>query len=138
MTDSLTMHHQKKTVIVIDDEVDLTELFSNLLEDTYKVITFNKPKDFIDYLSGYKDVPFDALITDFNMPQMTGLEMIQCCLEKGYHFPFILFSAFLEKEIINQAGKIGAFRLVEKPAKKETLEKVIQEIIVEHNGLKAA
>ncbi len=130
------MKREKKTVVIIDDEVDLTELFSSLLEDTYDVITFNRPKDFIEYLTAHKDVPFDALVSDFNMPQMTGLDMIKKCFEQGYHFPFILFSAYLEKEIIFKALQIGAFRLLEKPSTKDKLEKAIQEIIVEHDSFK--
>ena len=113
------MNVEKKTVVIIDDEVDLTELFSSLLEETYNVITFNRPKDFIEYISAHKDVPFDALVSDFNMPQMTGLDMIKRCFEQGYHFPFILFSAYLEKEIIFKALQIGAFRLLEKPSAKD-------------------
>jgi hypothetical protein len=130
------MTKAKKTVVIIDDEVDLTELFSSLLEDSYDVIAFNRPNDFIAYLSAYKDVPFDALISDFNMPQMTGLDMIKKCFEKGYHFPFILFSAYLEKEVIFKALQIGAFRLLEKPSTKEKLEKAIEEIITEHDSSK--
>lgn len=126
----------KKTVVIVDDEVDLTELFSSLLEDSYEVIAFNRPADFIAYLSAHKDVPFDALISDFNMPQMTGLDMIKRCFEQGYHFPFILFSAYLEKEVIFKALQIGAFRLLEKPSTKDKLEKAIEEIIIEHDSNK--
>lgn len=130
------MNKAKKTVVIVDDEVDLTELFCSLLEDTYEVIAFNRPNDFIAYLSVHKDAPFDALISDFNMPQMTGLDMIKKCFEKGYHFPFILFSAYLEKEIIFKALQIGAFRLLEKPSTKEKLEKAIEDIIIEHDSSK--
>jgi|JI10StandDraft_1071094.scaffolds.fasta_scaffold271783_2 FixJ family two-component response regulator len=130
------MTKTKKTVVIIDDEVDLTELFSSLLEDSYDVIAFNRPNDFIAYLSAHKDVPFDALISDFNMPQMTGLDMIKKCFEQGYHFPFILFSAYLEKEVIFKALQIGAFRLLEKPSTKEKLEKAIEDIIIEHDSSK--
>lgn len=130
------MTKAKKTVVIIDDEVDLTELFSSLLEETYEIIAFNRPNDFIAYLNAHKDVPFDALISDFNMHQMTGLDMIKKCFEKGYHFPFILFSAYLEKEVIFKALQIGAFRLLEKPSTKEKLEKAIEEIIVEHDSSK--
>tara|TARA_B110001454_G_C12723326_1_gene436710 strand:- start:75331 stop:75969 length:639 start_codon:yes stop_codon:yes gene_type:complete len=130
------MTKAKKTVVIVDDEVDLTELFSSLLEDTYDVIAFNRPNDFIAYLNAHKDVPFDALISDFNMPQMTGLDMIKKCFEKGYHFPFILFSAYLEKEVIFKALQIGAFRLLEKPSTKEKLEKAIEDIIIEHDSSK--
>ncbi|OYZ23985.1 MAG: hypothetical protein B7Y39_02900 [Bdellovibrio sp. 28-41-41] len=132
----LSVTKTKKTVIIIDDEVDLTDLFSSLLEDSYDVITFNRPNDFIAYLSAHKDVPFDALISDFNMPQMTGLDMVKKCFEKGYHFPFILFSAYLEKEVIFKALQIGAFRLLEKPSTKEKLEKAIEDIIIEHDSSK--
>lgn len=130
------MTKSKKAVVIVDDEVDLTELFGSLLEDSYDVIVFNRPNDFMAYLSAHKDVPFDALISDFNMPQMNGLEMIKKCFEKGYHFPFILFSAYLEKEVIFKALQIGAFRLLEKPSTKEKLEKAIEDIIIEHDSSK--
>jgi response regulator RpfG family c-di-GMP phosphodiesterase len=130
------MSETKKTVVIIDDEVDLTELFTNLLEETHNVIAFNKPNDFIAYLTAHKDVPFDALISDFNMPQMNGLDMIKRCFEKGYHFPFILFSAYLEKDVIFKALQIGAFRLLEKPSTKDLLERAIDEIIIEHDSFK--
>jgi len=130
------MNKPKKTVVIIDDEVELTELFCSLLEDSYDVIAFNRPNDFISYLSAHKVVPFDALISDFNMPQMNGLDMIKTCFEKGYHFPFVLFSAYLEKDVIFKALQIGAFRLLEKPSTKEKLELAIEDIIVEHDSSK--
>lgn len=133
---SLDMNQSKKTVVIVDDEVDLTELFSSLLEDSYDVISFNRPNDFIAFLTAHKDVPFDALISDFNMPQMNGLDMIKKCFEQGYHFPFILFSAYLEKEVIFKALQVGAFRLLEKPSTKEKLELAIKDIIIEHDSSK--
>lgn len=130
------MEALKKTVVIVDDEKDLTELFSLLLEDTYDVITFNSPVEFINYLNAHMEVPFDALVSDFNMPGMNGLEMITKCFQKGYHFPFILFSAYLEKDIIFKAIQAGAFRLLEKPSTKEKLEEAIEDIIVEHDSIK--
>lgn len=119
----------KKTVVIVDDEVDLTDLFSSLLEDSYNVVTFNRPKDFLEYLSMHKTIPFDALVSDFNMPQLNGLDMLKKAFELGYNFPFILFSAFLEKQVILKALQIGAFRLLEKPASKTTLEEAIKSVI---------
>ncbi|MCB0369814.1 MAG: response regulator [Bdellovibrionales bacterium] len=130
------MSTNKKTVIIVDDEKDLTELLSVLLEDHYEVISFNSPQDFINYLTAHIEVPFDALVSDFNMPGMNGLEMITKCFQKGYHFPFILFSAFLEKDIIFKAIQAGAFKLLEKPSSKEELEEAIEEIIVEFDSVK--
>lgn len=130
------MEKQKKTVVIVDDEKDLTELFALLLEDNYDVITFNTPNDFINYLCAHMEVPFDALVSDFNMPGMSGLEMITKCFQKGYHFPFILFSAYLEKDIILKAIQTGAFRLLEKPSTKEKLEEAIEDIVVEHDSIK--
>lgn len=130
------MEKNKKTVVIVDDEKDLTELFSLLLEDTYEVITFNSPAEFINYLNAHMEVPFDALVSDFNMHGMNGLEMITKCFQKNYYFPFILFSAYLEKDIIFKAIQAGAFRLLEKPSTKEKLEDAIEDIIVEHDSIK--
>ena len=60
----------QKKILVVDDETDLTMLFSLALEyNGFKVHTFNDPQE---ALSNYKPSHYDLIILDIKMPKMDG------------------------------------------------------------------
>jgi CheY-like chemotaxis protein len=56
------------------------------------------------------------LITDLNMPEMTGLELAAYLRTNGSGIPVLLFSAQVSPMVISQAARIGINKVVEKPA----------------------
>ncbi|MDQ6668110.1 MAG: response regulator [Thermoproteota archaeon] len=64
----------KKKILIIDDEVDLTFTFKIGLEDTglFTVDTLNDPRDM---LFNFKSSMYDLLLIDMRMPQMNGYEL---------------------------------------------------------------
>ena len=64
----------KKKILIIDDEVDLTFTFKVGLEDTglFTVDTLNDPQDM---LFNFKPSMYDLLLIDMRMPQMSGYEL---------------------------------------------------------------
>ena len=64
----------KKKILIIDDEVDLTFTFKVGLEDTglFTVDTLNDPQDM---LFNFKPSMYDLLLVDMRMPQMSGYEL---------------------------------------------------------------
>jgi DNA-binding NtrC family response regulator len=60
----------KKKILIIDDEVDITFTFKVGLEDT--VNTFNDPQEL---LLNFKPVMYDLLLIDIRMPKMSGYEL---------------------------------------------------------------
>jgi CheY-like chemotaxis protein len=57
-------------ILAVDDEVDLTMLYS--LELEYQVDTFNDPQE---ALSKYKPGYYDLVILDIKMPKMDGFQL---------------------------------------------------------------
>src|SRR5918996_2986635 len=63
----------QKKILVVDDETDLTMLFSLALEyNGFKVDAFNDPQE---ALSNYKPSYYDLVILDIKMPKMDGFQL---------------------------------------------------------------
>lgn len=101
-------------LLVIDDNEDILNMVSELLKDTYRIITASNGKDGIRMASKY--VP-DLIICDMMMPVMDGLE---CCRRlKGEmstsHIPVLMLTACSMDEQRIQSYESGADGYVAKP-----------------------
>ena len=62
-----------KTVLIIDDDPDVTMVFSLGLQDEgFDVYTYNDP---LEALSQFRPNIYDLLLIDINMPKMNGIEL---------------------------------------------------------------
>lgn len=72
MSDS---NRPNKTVFIVDDEVDLTNVLTHRLEaNGYTVRAFNHPKDLLRHSYADKIIP-DLFIVDLMMPEINGFEL---------------------------------------------------------------
>lgn len=122
----------KPKIIVVDDEQDILDIYSALLDPNFEVEAFNSPKEFLSALSKDPKKNFELVITDLKMPEMTGLAMIQQAQDLGFSFPFVLLSGYLDKAAAIEAVNLGAFRLLEKPTDYDVLISAIDQLIMEH------
>jgi CheY-like chemotaxis protein len=70
------LNSNKKRILIVDDEPDITLTFKIALEGTglYEVYTFNEP---LKALANFKAHSYDLVITDIKMPKMNGCEFSQ-------------------------------------------------------------
>lgn len=118
-------------IAVVDDEVDLLDNFKALLSDQFQVDTFLTPNDFLAALPDLKEKGLKLLISDFKMPGISGLEMIQKAHVTHPDLPFILLSGYLDKKTVLEAVEMGVFRLLEKPCLPDVLLSSIDQLLVE-------
>jgi len=66
----------KKRLLIVDDDVDITNSFSLALEDSglFLVETYNDP---LVALSNYRPNSYDLLLLDIKMPEMNGFELYE-------------------------------------------------------------
>lgn len=114
-------------LLVIDDHADhLSMIEEYLLSQGARVTAIECPSLALEEL---KETPFDCVISDVNMPAMTGVELlnkVRNSLSLDTHF--ILMSGgrdFTEDEVVNE----GAHALLQKPIKLSTLNQHVQQCL---------
>ncbi len=80
-------------------------------------------------LSGEPD-DFDLIVSDIRMPGVTGLEVLEGIHETEWYVPMILITAFGNDEIHQQAERLGAAGMFDKPFDIDLLIERIREILV--------
>ncbi len=100
-------------VAVIDDDNDVGDVLGGLLETMgYQVETYRSGMDF---LSDAKLDRLACLVVDQNMPQMTGLQMIERLSQRGVNIPALLITGVHDPEVERKAANLGVMTVLEKP-----------------------
>lgn len=102
------------SLLVVDDDRQILSLLCDLLvqEARYQIATAADPREALTLL---RAGPFDLLITDYRMPEMTGLDLIReaRCLHPD--LMGILITGFAWPEAAAEAAESGAYDLMLKP-----------------------
>lgn len=112
------------TVLCIDDNEELCELFSVILSKSFNVLTSTSAEDALELM---KDHPVDAIVCDVAMPGMDGLQF--CSLVKETveysHIPVILLTARTEPAVGVEGYRCGADGYLTKPCNYSVLTAMI-------------
>ncbi len=128
--------NEKPTIAFCDDEKDITDVYAAILSEHYNVLTFNQPEELLKFIEFHEECPFEVLITDLKMPKMSGLQLIERAHQKGFQFPSILLSGYLDKKNLMTAVGCGVMRVLEKPAEIPQILACIDEMMTENRILK--
>ena len=74
------------------------------------------------------DAP-DLVLTDWNMPEMTGIELAHAIKEKNLDIPFAFVTSECTTEMRDQANEAGAVAFLTKPFTADTMEAVLGKIL---------
>ena len=104
---------KKPIIYLVDDSEPFLDLFSLLPEaQNVTLRTFDSPEKALDSLS---PEPPDLIISDIQMPTMTGIDLFHQVKDLDPTIPVILITAFGTTEQAVQAVQQGAFHYFEKP-----------------------
>ena len=106
------------TILVVDDEPDLEALvlqkFRRQIRDG--VVTFMFAHDGLEALASIEQNPhIDMVVSDINMPGMSGLEMLPKVRAERPDVPVIMITAYGDSETRRKAAEQGAVGLLTKP-----------------------
>lgn len=111
-------------VLLVDDEKDFLEVMSERMQA--RGIEVKTTDSAVDALDMIEKESYDAIILDFMMPEMDGIETLKAIKEKRPELQIILLTGHATVEKGVEAMKLGALDFVEKPADLEALSEKIK------------
>jgi CheY-like chemotaxis protein len=107
-------------VLVVDDEPDVAELFRqkfrrDLREQRFAMDFAISAKDALARIESIIEQPLILILSDINMPGMTGLEMLPKVRDLRPDVPVIMITAYGDPETRRKAIEGGAEGLLTKP-----------------------
>lgn len=118
----------KPKILVVDDEQGVLTALSQLLSDTYDVITCKSADEAIARLN--EDSFVTLLLTDQRMPKKTGTDLLIESRDFAPLVPKVLITAYTDVEdIIRLINEGQIFRYIQKPWNPEKLRETIMEAV---------
>lgn len=120
-------------ILIVDDFSTMRRIIKNLLRD----LGFTNTHEADDGQTGFpllKSGNFDFLVTDWNMPGMTGIDLLKAVRadEKLASLPVLMVTAEAKREQIVEAAQAGVNGYVVKPftaaVLKEKIDKIFERI----------
>jgi len=124
------MMKNEKTVkiLLVDDDKDMCESLADviILDSNYNVSYITDP---LKALETIKKEDFSLIIVDYKMPEMNGLDLLKNIKQVKPHIPVFILTAFISNELIEQAKKEGAAKILSKFIWPDEIIKHIKEMI---------
>jgi len=116
--------------LIVDDFSTMRRIVRGLLKE----IGYNNAEEAEDgavALNMLKNAKFDFVVSDINMPNMNGFELLASVKKDDSlkHIPVLMVTAEARKEDIVRAAQDGAAGYIVKPFTKATLEEKVQKIM---------
>ena len=118
------MQEKKAIVYIVDDDDSVRRALKRLIRSMgMEAQTFSSGADFLK--SKFRDQR-TCLVADVRMPGMSGLELHQKLIERGFKLPVIYITGFDTAQTRSQVRKSGAFGYFRKPVDDQALLDAIQ------------
>jgi len=119
----------KKTILIVEDTLDLQLFLKDLLQEQYNVILAENGNEGYHYAKS--NIP-DLIISDIMMPELDGIEMCKKLQDEPLtqHIPIILLTAKNSTHSKIEGLKSGAIEYINKPFNTNELLLKIQNILI--------
>lgn len=117
---------KKKRILIVDDEESILTVLKGALkkmDPNYEIVTAT---DGFVALDEIKKEPFDLVISDFNMTQMDGLELIEAIQYIDPTTKIIMITAYGSDAVELETGRLQTYRYLTKPLEIKTFRQIVQ------------
>lgn len=115
--------------LIVDDFSTMRRIVRNLLKELGYAHA-EEAEDGVVALNKLKQEQFDFVVTDWNMPNMTGIDLLKAIRQDPNlkQLPVLLITAEARKENIIEAAQSGASGYIVKPFSAEVLNEKVDKI----------
>jgi CheY-like chemotaxis protein len=126
-------------ILLVEDSFEALNLARNMLKDlgVTQVFTAKDGMEALDMLNAFDGEDFvDAIICDWNMPQLTGLDLLKQIRTCDPDLPFLMMTGIADLESVTEAKAFGVTGYIKKPFSSDQLKKKLGIIsrIIAHRG----
>lgn len=128
------MSDPKMKFLVVDDFSTMRRIVRNLLKEL-GFTNVDEAEDGVIALQKLRASDFDFVVTDWNMPNMTGIELLRAIRADAAlkALPVLMITAEAKKENIIEAAQAGASGYIVKPFTAGTLSEKLNKIFEKMN-----
>ena len=122
------MERMKKTLVIAEDEEELREMLVEQLEVLgLEILTAPNGQDALDVITQRNDI--DGILSDINMPVMTGLQLLAEIRSRGLEIPFVILTGFADRQNTVEALRLSAMDFLEKPYNPAVLVQTLERAV---------
>jgi FixJ family two-component response regulator len=119
-------------ISIVEDDADVRTATESLVKSHgFDVRTFASAQDF---LRSHSVAQTACLISDVQMPVMSGIELQAALADRGFRIPTIFVTAFMDESIKRRAMDAGAVGFLYKPFKTSSLIQFIHNAVQQGGG----
>lgn len=120
-----------KTILIVEDSATTRSLIRAVIDELGDYETVEAGSGF-EALKMLPQQDYDLIVTDINMPDINGLELINFVKNnpRYNHLPIIIVSTERSEEDKKRGMALGATAYVTKPFKSSELQEIIKKILV--------
>ncbi len=119
---------QKGVLLIAEDEVDLLEILVEMLAPyCAEIYTTSNGKEALEIFN--KNPSIDAILSDINMPIMTGFQLLAKLRETGSVIPFVTLTAYGDQENMRESIRLNATDFLTKPFERKELTETVNKVL---------
>ncbi|MCW7753831.1 chemotaxis response regulator CheY [Desulfobotulus sp. H1] len=118
-------------ILCVDDFATMRRILKNILKQL-GFTNITEADDGTTALEELKKGHFDLIISDWNMPKMSGLELLKAvrAMDDYKNIPFLMVTAEAQKQNVVEAVQAGVSNYVVKPFTAEAIAEKIEKVLV--------
>jgi two-component system chemotaxis response regulator CheY len=113
-------------ILVVDDSRAMRRIVSRTIRQAgfegHEIVEAENGREALEVVKAQKP---DLILSDWHMPEMTGIEFLSALNAEGFEIPFGFVTSESTKEMVDQATEGGAMFLLAKPFTTEDMAQVL-------------
>ena len=123
-------HPEELGILVVDDQVSARSMVKKMLKELRinQVFDASNGREALRLLDSAPEM-IHVIICDWNMPNMTGIELLRQVRSVGIDVPFLMVTGRADKESVIEAKDAGVSAYISKPFSQVQLEAKLRSVI---------